>query len=291
VRLLETLLYFFAYAADDPIMESANEIHTTLRSVLRLQTNVCDERIPYATLRATSTFIIADSNAGFPTTKHDWCGMGASLQSYAQYSHVQELNRERVLNFAGARLQLGPVLSTLDESATFHIFWSPGGGGGRLSSPLGEHIVTMKDIVNCIIGRGHIPYVCLDMAAIREMERENRNNGLMAMINELKGFGALVETTDAFWTERIQLQKMWDPVTGTARMTSSEDDKNAMVGSLDASTSSEEQPWIHFDPRSMTIPQELVPLCNLYDRHTSAEGCHQAQFASSGSLWNQDHLW
>jgi hypothetical protein len=233
VRLIEALSYIFACAADDPIMESANEVHTTLRNVVRLQTNVCDERVPYATLRATSTFIIADSYAGLPTTKHDWCGMGTFLHSYEQYSDVQELNKERVLNLPGARQQLGSVMSTLEENATFHIFWSPGGGSGRLPSLLGEQIVMMKDIIKSIVERGHIPYVCLDMAAIHEMERKSSNQELTAMIEDLKEFGALVESTDAFWTERTQLQVMWDPATGTARTMPNTDDISTIAGEID----------------------------------------------------------
>ena len=67
------------------------------------------------------------------------------------------------------------------------------------------------------------------------------------MIEELKEFGALVEGTDAFWTERTKLQVIWDPTTGTARAMSDTDDISALPGGLDASTSSEEQPMIHFD--------------------------------------------
>jgi hypothetical protein len=39
-----------------------------------LQTEVCDERIPYSFNRLTTIVIIADAYAGFPITKYDRCG-------------------------------------------------------------------------------------------------------------------------------------------------------------------------------------------------------------------------
>ena len=110
------------------------------------------------------------------------------------------------------------------------------------------------------------------------------------MIDELKEFGALVETTDAFWTERTKLQVMWDRIAGTARTTSNEDDKNTMSCSLDASTSSEERPLIHCDSRNMTIPKELTPLCNLYDRHILRQKV-VIKLSVPGALWNQKYFW
>jgi hypothetical protein len=192
--------------------------------------------------------------------------MGAFLQSYAQYRDVRDLNQEKILDFASARRQFGAITSNLERSATFHIFWSPGGGSGRLPPHLGDKIVIIKGIVSVIIECGYILYMCLDMAAIKELERKHSTNEMTAMIEELRDFGALVENTDAFWT-RTELQVMWDPIKGTACTKSQTDHINDLSGSLDASTSSEEPFMIHFDPRSMTIPKELIPLCNLYDRH------------------------
>jgi hypothetical protein len=123
VQLIEALIYAFTQADNDSIMDVALAMHKNLQVLLQLQTNVGDERIPYSSLRATSTIIIADANAGFATTKHDWCGMGAFLQSYAQYRDVQELNRAKILDFAGARCQLGPALASPERGTTFHIFW------------------------------------------------------------------------------------------------------------------------------------------------------------------------
>ena len=136
MQFIEALIYAFTQADDDSIMDVAMAMHTKLQLLLQLQTNVGDERIPYSSLRATSTIIIADANARFSTTKHDWCGMGAFLQSYAQYRDVQELNRAKILDFAGAMRQLGTVVANPERGITFHIFWSPGGGSGRLPSHL-----------------------------------------------------------------------------------------------------------------------------------------------------------
>ena len=56
------------------------------------------------------------------------------------------------------------------------------------------------------------------------------------MIADLKELGALIESTDAFWTERAQLQVTLHPINGTARTMSDGDDISASQGGLDAST-------------------------------------------------------
>jgi hypothetical protein len=102
-------------------METAEAMHEDLRIPLRLQTAVCDETIPYPLLRTTTTVIIADANAGFPTTRYDWCGMGAILQSYSQHSDVHELNSEKILDFACVGTRLGAIISNPTRGKTFHI--------------------------------------------------------------------------------------------------------------------------------------------------------------------------
>ena len=231
-----------------------------------MQTNVGDERIPYSSLHATSTIIIADANAGFSTTKHDWCGMGASLQSYAQYRDVQELNRAKILDFAGARRQLGPALASPERGTTFHIFWSLEGSSGRSLSHLQNQIAILREIVKHIVESRHIPYVCLDMATMEEWGQKSSSIDFSMTVEDLRGLGALVDSIDTFWTERTQLSVAWDPIEGVA-CNKSGNISNSLSGSLDASTSSDETAMKHFDPRTMAIPTELVPLCKLYDRH------------------------
>jgi len=102
--LIEALICVFEHADNDPIRKAAEAVLEKLRTLLRLQTGVCDARIRYPQLRTTRTIIICDVNAGFATTKYDWCGMAAFLQSYAQYENVQELNTEKSLKFVRARV-------------------------------------------------------------------------------------------------------------------------------------------------------------------------------------------
>ena len=83
--MVEALICIFTQAGNDPILDAAEAMHEELRVLLQLQTNVCDERIPYPLLRTTPTIIIADASAGFSTTKYDWCGIGTYLQAYARY--------------------------------------------------------------------------------------------------------------------------------------------------------------------------------------------------------------
>ena len=253
-------------ADSDDSMDVALAMQKNLQVLLQLQTNVGDERIPYSSLRATSTIIIADANAGFATTKHDWCGIGAFLQSYAQYRDVHELNKAKILDFAVARSHLGLALTSPERDTTFHIFWSLVGSNGRSLSHLQNQIVILREIVENIVESGHIPYVCLDMATMEEWGQKSSNLDFSKIVEDLRGLGALVESLDTFWTERTQLSVAWDSNQGVA-YNKSGNISNILSDSLDASTSSEEAITKHFDPLTMTIPTELVPLCNLYDRH------------------------
>ena len=130
-QLVEALMCIFAQAGDDPSVGEAETLHDELRVLLQLQTNACDEVIPYSLYRSPTTVIIADAHAGFPVTKYDWCGMGIFLQAYAQYRDVQELNTDKNLNFFGVGPRLGPILARPERGITFHIFWSPRGNGER----------------------------------------------------------------------------------------------------------------------------------------------------------------
>ena len=114
----------------------------------------------------TKTVIMSDVRAGFAITKYDWCGMEAFLQSYAQYTDIHELNTERNLDFVTVGTRLGAILYKPMRGMTFHIFWSPRDRGGRLRSDL----VDLRDVVKSIVEQGHVPYICLDMTAMEELE-------------------------------------------------------------------------------------------------------------------------
>ena len=246
-QFIEALICIFTQAGNHPIKEAAEAVHEELRVILRLQTGVCDERIRYPRLRTTKTVIIADARAGFAITKYDWCGMGAFLQSYAQHTDVHELNSEKNLNFVNVGTRLGAILSNPTRAMTFHIFWSPRDGGGRPRSHLQNQIVDLRDIVKAIVEQGHVPYICLDMTAMEELESNDPSMEFSALVADLQGFGGRVERLDTFWAERIQLSDQWDLVQG-------------MVVEGASNYSSK-------DPRNTALPAELVPLCNLYDRH------------------------
>ena len=100
-----------------------------------------------------------------------------------------------------------------------------------------------------------------------EFELSDPNVEFTALVTALQEFGGIVERSDTFWAERIQHAVQWDPTQGVVterpKTVSSKDPSD----SLDASTSSEETVMKHFDPRQAPLPIELVPLCNLYDRH------------------------
>ena len=71
-----------------------------------------------------------------------------------------------------------------------------------------------------------------------------------------------MEQLDTFWAERFQHSMQWDAKQGMVTEQMKESSEN-----LDASMSSEETVLKHFDHRNTALPIELVPLCNLYDRH------------------------
>ena len=150
---------------------------------------------------------------------------------------------------------------------TCHIFWSPRDGGGRPRSHLQNQIVDLRDIVKAIVEQGHVPYICLDMTAMERLEWNDPSMEFSALVADLQGFGGIVERLDTFWAERIQLSVQWDPVQGIVIEGSRTYSSKDMSDSLDASTSSEETAMKHFNPRNTALPAELVPLCNLYDRH------------------------
>jgi hypothetical protein len=122
-----------------------------------------------------------------------------------------------------------------------------------------------------------------------------------ALITDLQGFG-IVERLDTFWAERIQLSVQWDPIQGIFVEGSTDYSAKDLFDSLDASTSSEETVTKHFDPRNTALPAELVPLCNLYDRHIlrqkvviqlSLPAGDQAKMRSSGgdaAIEKVDHI-
>jgi hypothetical protein len=67
-----------------------------------------------------------------------------------------------------------------------------------------------------------------------------------------------VEQLDTFWAERFQHSVQWDAKQGMVIEQMKESSEN-----LDASMSSEETVLKYFDPRTTSLPDDLVPLCNL----------------------------
>ena len=145
---------------------------------------------------------------------------------------------------------------------TFHIFWSRRDPSGRLRSDLGEQIADLSGAVRSIIQQKHVPYLCLDMTAMEELETNDPNLAFAELITSLQERGAIVERSDTFWAERFQHSVQWDARQGTVIEQTKE-----LSESLDTSMSSEETVLKYFDPRTFPLPDELVPLCNLYDRH------------------------
>jgi hypothetical protein len=107
----------------------------------------------------------------------------------------------------------------------------------------------------------------MDITAMEELELNDPNVGFAALLTTLQGFGGIVERLDTFWAEKIQQSVQWDPVQGIVTDCSKNTSLKDLSDNLDASTSSEETVVKHFDPRNTALPIELVPLCNLYDRH------------------------
>jgi hypothetical protein len=132
---------------------------------------------------------------------------------------------------------------------------------------LQNEIVALREVVKNIVDNGHVPYICLDQIAMDEWELQGSEIDFSALVEGLRAFGALVETLDTFWTEINQITARWDSKQGVVLDRSGNDVPNDLSDSLGTSTSSEEGSTKHFDPRSTDLPRELVPLCNLYDRH------------------------
>jgi hypothetical protein len=100
------------------------------------------------------------------------------------------------------------------------------------------------------------------MTAIEELEASDPNLSFVDFINILQEKRAIVERSDTFGAERFQHSVQWDARQGIIVEQMNEPSEN-----LDASMSSEETVLKHFDPRTTPLPDELVPLCKLYDRH------------------------
>jgi hypothetical protein len=137
----------------------------------------------------TKTIIISDVVAGFATTMYDWCGMAAFLHSYAQHTDIHELNTERNVKFIKAGISLGTVFLNPTRGMTFHIFWSPRDPSGRLRSDLGDQIADLRDTVRSIIEQGHVPYLCLDVTAMEELETNDPSFGVRGTDHVPTGVG------------------------------------------------------------------------------------------------------
>jgi hypothetical protein len=191
--LVKMLICVLTHAVGHPVKEVAE---TLLRDLRVLQTGMCEERIRYPLLRMTRTIVISDVVAGFAITQYDWCGMAAFLRSYAQYSEILELNTERNLSFNKAAVGLGAVFLNPTPGMTFHIFWSPRDPSGRLRSDLGDQIADLSGMVRSITQQKHVPYLCLDMTAMEELEANDPNLSFAELITSLQEKGAIVEQLD-----------------------------------------------------------------------------------------------
>ena len=265
--LIEALMYVFEHADGDPIRRLAEDVHEKLRTLLQLQTGVRDARIRYPQLRTSRTIILSDVNAGFETTEYDWCGMADFLKFYAQYENVQELNTERCLKVVTARSRLENILPQPPRGTTFHIFWSPRDFGGGLRSDVAERITDLRTVVRSLTQQGQTPYICLDITSLDEWDRKNSSAECAALVTSLQACGGIVERSDTFWAERIQYSVRWDPLQGAVIDCSKAFASKDLQSSLDASDPLDEKIRTHFDPRKTLLPSELIPLCNLYDRH------------------------
>jgi len=174
------------------------------------------------------------------------------------------LNKERTMSFFLARRHLGSILDQTLRDTTFYIFWSPRDAHGGWCQDVMQGVADIKDIVDALAQRGQVPYVCLDIVALREWDLQNSGNECDGIISSLQAFGGIVERSETFWTERMQHSVYWDVLQGTVV------DHAMKPTANDAGVAQDDVPSVfkkHFDPRSMTFPTELIPLCSLYDRH------------------------
>jgi hypothetical protein len=227
--LVKMLLCVFTQAVDQPIRDVAETLWNEL-SISRM--GIREERIDYSQLRVTKTVIISDVAAGFAITQYDWCGMASFLGSYAKYTDVIELNPERSMDFSKVATGLTSVLLGPSLDVTYHGFCSPPDCGGGQRSNLDEWITGLSGIVRSVTQQGCVPYLCLDMIAIRELESSHPNFSSEELVIALQKKGAIVGQSDTFWVERSQLLVEWDAQQGSVVQSTRE--------SLNATTSSEE---------------------------------------------------
>ena len=55
-----------------------------------------------------------------------------------------------------------------------------------------------------------VPYICIDNNMMTESSDKENFDKLMVAIQQIKALGAMVETTDVFWTERYQFPDTWN---------------------------------------------------------------------------------
>jgi hypothetical protein len=105
----------------------------------------------------------------------------------------------------------------------------------------------------------------LDILALKEWDRQNSVEKCDELINSLQAFGGIVERSETFWSERVQYSVYGDTAQGTVvgrAMNSQDGGMGVASGDVDLFVAKK-----YCDPRNMTLPTELIPLCSLYDRH------------------------
>jgi hypothetical protein len=193
--------------------------------------------------------------------------MADFLSTYAQHQDVQELNKERTMSFFSARRHLGSILDQTLRDTTFHIFWSPRDAHGGWCQDVVQGVADIKDIVDTLAQRGQVPYICLDILALEEWDRQNAVEECDGLIDSLQAFGGIVERSETFWTERMQHSVFWDALQGTVVDRAMNSRASGTGTNSDEIDTSHELTKNYFNPRDMALPPELILLCNLYDRH------------------------
>jgi hypothetical protein len=189
-------------------------VHEKFKTILRLQTGLCDAWVSYSQTRATRTIRISDVVAGFATVEYDWCSMADFLKVYAQHQDVLELNTERTLSFTAARSRLGSILDQPLRDITLHIFWSPRDSHREWCQDFKGRVAGLRGLVDTLTQQGQVPYICLDIIALKEWDRQNSVEECDELINSLQAFGGIVERSETFWAERMQHFVYWDTLQG-----------------------------------------------------------------------------
>jgi hypothetical protein len=77
----------------------------------------------------------------------------------------------------------------------------------------------------------------------------------------------IVEKSETFWAERMQHSVYWDVLQGVVVDRAKDSQARGLWTNPDAIDPSLEPTKNYFNPRDMSLPMELISLCNLYDRH------------------------